>query len=529
MHSTRGFTLFTALVGFVLIVLGFLLANSMLHSEDNLQQTIASIDEQSEMQSLSDLMQADAFQYLNWYFRVILENYLTDTTYSYELNYVAGNNLQQFIDDFAGGTLKSTGFAEFLTRGLTNSFVGSGRTFKNYRVCLISCNQDEQEAWLSIHTNKLRETLKRLIDEEIKQKKLIEPIGCPDCDDGHCVNGSFYVNLDLTLRYVDGPMAGQYVITDADLEDFPQISIESLASGRVIRQPILPRNYFRIFVPNRFMKAICSASEVAKNNLFTTSGSAGSNPLRQMGLGFCDTGCNPRNDPFVPMTSPTTITGNLCPGTRVKSCPAGSPASCVEDRLQEISLQTTVLKEVNTACSNGLCEPFVYNPGDTENMRQRLQNLVGSAITGSISPSTVGLNYGPEQKFTLEVDSSSILNFTRVESQAFKTKTILLNYDGVVPTSSGIGEAYCVRPVAVGAIVGFREGDEKYRVLDESTLGKDHVYRILIGSGLDASAVGGTTITNCTSNLVTSSPEVPPTGPFLSVKCGDNFTCTCQP
>lgn len=523
--SARGFTLFTALVGFVLIGLGFLLANSMLHSEDHLQQTIASIDEQSEMQSLSDLMQADAFQYLNWYLRVMFEKFVTDSSYSYELNAQPGNDLQVFIDDFSGGL--RTPLANFLSLALTNSFPANGRAFKNYRVCLVSCNANEQAAWNANHANKLNQSLQRLIDEEIRQKKLIEPIDCPNCENGNCKNGSFYINLDLTLR----DERGNLVITDSDLEDFPQISIESLASGRVIRQPILTRNYFRIYIPNRFMKAICSASEVAKNNLFSSS-STGSDRLRKMGLGFCDTGCHPRTDPFTEQISPTVVNNYICPGTRVQTCLPGSPGSCKEDRLSDIQVQANRLKQVAATCADESCEPFFYDPGNTEDMRQKLQNLLGSAITNSIVPATNGQNYGPEQNFTLEVDNS-ILNFTRVQSQEFKTKIIKLDYPEVQRATSGEGEAYCVRPVQVGAIVGFRERDSKYQVLHESTLGKNHVYRILIGSGLRPEDVSGITVTTCTSKLVPNDPGLfPPTAVFTSVKCGpdsDGFNCQCTP
>jgi len=75
----RGFTLFTALVAFILIVLTILLVQAMIGAERNTTDIVSDIGEQAEMQAVADLARADALQTFNHGIRVVLEEHFTQS------------------------------------------------------------------------------------------------------------------------------------------------------------------------------------------------------------------------------------------------------------------------------------------------------------------------------------------------------------------------------------------------------------------------------------------------------------------
>lgn len=468
---TRGFTLFTALVGFVLIALGFLLANTMIHSENNLQSTISSIDEQSEMQSLSDLLQSDAFQYFNWYFRVLVEQAITSNDIFMSLDASRAHDMQSVIQSFTQSKLNTEGFANKISDALTNDFLGTGRTFKNYRVCLNSCNPDERTRWIQERQPKFQKSLQKLLQAEFDQKIMLEPIDCPNSS-GVCTNGSFYVNLDLTLKKSDG----SYVISNEEMENFPQISVESSATGRIIRSPILPRSKLRFYVPNRLFKAIWSAREIANKSVFNTR----SEDFPDIGLGYCDAGCYPREDPYRAQTRPT-IENALCPGTKPDDLSQLSQNDIAQMALNSVPI---------TSCNGEPCAIAPYDPSNTENMKTILENIVRSYVTNTVLPPDViseGQSYSQAQQFILvdqTIDTSINPVSQSVSSIVDNTKAIQLVI-GSQQQVQNTGSGYCVRPQFISATVSFEELNPAYFVMDESVLGpnKKHIYRIQIVSG----------------------------------------------
>ena len=71
--NSKGFTLFTALIAFILIVLSLLLVQSMVSTERSSSDIINDISEQEEMQALADLARADALQVFNFIIRSDIE------------------------------------------------------------------------------------------------------------------------------------------------------------------------------------------------------------------------------------------------------------------------------------------------------------------------------------------------------------------------------------------------------------------------------------------------------------------------
>lgn len=519
LNNQRGFTLFTALVGFVLIALGFLLANTMIHSENNLQSVISSIDEQSEMQSLSDLLQSDAFQYFNWYFRVLVEQAITGDDIFMSLDVARAKDMPSVIDSFAKSKLNTEGFANKISDALTSEFLGTGRTFKNYRVCLHSCDETERKKWDNERRPKFNASLRKLLNAQFEQKVLLEPIDCPNAG-GVCTNGSFYVNLDLTLR----DSSGEYIISDEEMENFPQISVESAASGRIIRSPILPRSKLRFYVPNRLFKAIWSAREIAKKSVFEVS----STEFQDVGLGFCDSGCFPREDPYVPQNK-SRIDNALCPGTVTFN-----ETLLPNARIKELVLQNVVVNN----CNGSPCvTPFSYDPNQVENMKTQLESIVRDSVNTIITPLEDGDNYGSDQDFILINTTSDVtVNPTGQSIASFvdDTKRIKISAEGTqYPTIEG--SAYCVRPQFISATVSFEELDPRYFVLEESALRKEHIYRIQIVSGFlntdnSARKTCESVITKRSSVIGTILPELSEASCFDSVSNPDgSHDCLCRP
>src|SRR3989338_10598697 len=77
--ARKAFTLFTALIAFILIALVMLLIGNMIWTSKTNSDIIGSIEEQSTMQSIADLARADALQTFNYNVRRKLESYFLES------------------------------------------------------------------------------------------------------------------------------------------------------------------------------------------------------------------------------------------------------------------------------------------------------------------------------------------------------------------------------------------------------------------------------------------------------------------
>ena len=75
----KGFTLFTALVSFVLILLTAMIVQTMIKAERDRTEVISNIEEQAEMQAMADLTRAEALQTFNYSLRKGIENYFDNS------------------------------------------------------------------------------------------------------------------------------------------------------------------------------------------------------------------------------------------------------------------------------------------------------------------------------------------------------------------------------------------------------------------------------------------------------------------
>lgn len=257
----QGFTLFTALVAFILIVLAMLLVQSMISTERSVSDVISDISRQEEMQAIADLARADALQVFNYNVRYSIERFITkdtepkdgkpDNEYSWSALLVRSwNELQQdFVKSNFGGTQtigaggrvqESTQFAG-LAAGHLISLLERTPDARGYRI-------DLEHPEIGKMTTVLHTTFK----SQAQKNEFFEVINCPDGKYKGCV-GTFYVTLDLSKEAMD----------DVTYESFPLVKVEELQTGKVIKEAILPRGKFRLYAPIRLFKALAGARELA--------------------------------------------------------------------------------------------------------------------------------------------------------------------------------------------------------------------------------------------------------------------------
>ncbi|HLC36824.1 MAG TPA: hypothetical protein VJK05_04435, partial [archaeon] len=80
--NEKAFTLFTALISFLLIILTTLLVTNMIQTTRSTSDVINSIEEQTQLQAIADLARADAIQTFNYNVRNKIEAYFLTNTYT---------------------------------------------------------------------------------------------------------------------------------------------------------------------------------------------------------------------------------------------------------------------------------------------------------------------------------------------------------------------------------------------------------------------------------------------------------------
>lgn len=279
--GARGFTLFTALVGILLVVLGVLLAQSMSSTERSTAEIIAENRIDQEMLDAATLAQADSLQEFNFGLRSAMEKYFSHSDHDnyYELESSQWNsNIDEIAADFEdkhfGEDLEQ--ISDFAANELASTLPGVKRT-PDFLIRIPEFESAE-----------FKEKLKTAL-QPVSGGKIIEAIDCTDKD--NCPRGTFYINLDFAS------------LSDQDYESLPKIEVIKkstcrLASGqndvsddvsldkcvKKIKIPIVPRGKVRILVPLRVFKAIASAQEIA-SIVFDDSTNR---RLETVKLGVCD-------------------------------------------------------------------------------------------------------------------------------------------------------------------------------------------------------------------------------------------------
>ncbi len=265
----RGFTLFTALVAFILIVLAMLLVQSMISTERSVSDVITDISSQEGMQAIADLARADALQVFNYNVRYSIEEFSAKDTepkdtkpdnpyYIFALDPKGWEDMQgEFVKDrfgvrsknASGSGTATTQFASLATRHII-SLLQKAPDSRGYRIDLTYPEQGSPAAESEM-TQVLQDTFQR----QAGTSDFFSVIKCEGGKFTGCV-GTFYVTLDLSPGAMD---AQTY-------EKFPLVQVEEIQTGRVIKEAILPRGKFRLYVPIRLFKALAGAREIAYAN-----------------------------------------------------------------------------------------------------------------------------------------------------------------------------------------------------------------------------------------------------------------------
>ncbi|VVB99257.1 Uncharacterised protein [uncultured archaeon] len=271
--TSRGFTLFTALVAFILIVLSMLLVQSMVSTERSISEVITDVSQHETMMAVADLSRADALQVFNYYLRADIEDYVgrKDSPYQYFKSDPAGwKGLQQEFAKkrFGGSTINVPGQApqessQFAWR-VAGHMINLLETTPDARGYSITLDKPDEA--------KMRDTLQKVFSQEAAKDEFFEVIGCPDGKYTGCV-GTFYVTIDLSEASMD-PIT---------YESFPLVKVQEIQTGKTLKEAILPRGKFRVYVPVRMFKALAGAREVAYDGgLFSDTFSVGGSTRAEM-------------------------------------------------------------------------------------------------------------------------------------------------------------------------------------------------------------------------------------------------------
>ncbi len=264
--NSKGFTLFTALIAFILIVLSLLLVQSMVSTERSSSDIISDISEQEEMQALADLARADSLQVFNFIIRYDIENLSTRTTaggtapsVSYTIFPSTISSWENLKEEFVK---ERFGVSEFNSdEDGQNQFAGR---VARHLISLLEQTPNTRGFSFDLEKpsqNEMTEIMANKFEEQVNSDltNFFEVIDCDDTYDS-CI-GTFYVTIDLS----------EEIMSNEDYEKFPLIKVTKEKTGRTLKEPILPRGKFRIYVPIRLFKAYKAAEEIG-NRIFPLTG-----------------------------------------------------------------------------------------------------------------------------------------------------------------------------------------------------------------------------------------------------------------
>ena len=256
--NSKGFTLFTALIAFILIVLSLLLVQSMMSTERSSSDIISDISEQEEMQALTDLARADSLQVFNFIIRSNIEELSTRTTATGSTSSVGYTMFPSTITSWSN--LKEEFVKERFGVSELNDVNGQNQFAIRVARHLISLlERTPNTRGFSFNLEKPSQSEMSQIMTTAFEAQLASPTGLTnffeviDCDsDYDSCTGTFYVTIDLS----------EEIMSNEDYEKFPLIKVTKEQTGRTLKEPILPRGKFRIYVPIRLFKALKAAEEI---------------------------------------------------------------------------------------------------------------------------------------------------------------------------------------------------------------------------------------------------------------------------
>jgi len=404
--NKKGFTLFTALVSFVLILLTAMIVQTMIKAERDRTEVMSNIEEQAEMQAMADLTRAEALQTFNYSLRKKIEEYFDYSTGS-------GNRIQVLAQDYNFDELKDN-FAQFhFGVGTTSNGTGNAvfaNEMKNAMIGTLPSKKYIGPYEISLKfkgesTSEQRETVtdafEKALAVSVQKGNFFEVVNCENGDPENCV-GTFYLNLRI----------GE--LDDKTYESFPQIKIKNSRTQRILQESIFPKGDIKIYIPIRLFKAMAEARALAlefgeeKGNLWKTNYGLFSprihNEIEEMKLGICDSGyCSVRTNPYVHPEFEN-MDGIGCPNTQ------NNIGASLATFTEIIPVYCTQDLKNRGICSNVGATIFYYNPSrqaDSASQSNRLAMLAELRLCY-----LAGENYNTGNYLDPIVDGLNLINNT---------------------------------------------------------------------------------------------------------------------
>ena len=453
--------MFSALVAAVLIMTSVVLVTTMTTTEDKLGSQLYYMLNTFQLNDAAAIARSDALQSFNYNFRSSMQDYLTfndsemDTEPGFNiLTTTNHNNWDEIINTFEKVILlhedESHNFdavIEFVANRTILQF--NEGSYGRYHVSLSSKNQDARQNTI----NALNEAIDCLATTG---EDFLEVI---DCDQDSCELGTFYFNIPLDC------------ISDSTYENLPKIVVKDLITKGETKLPILPKTRLKIYIPLRFFKAIFVARQNAEAMQNVEE------DFRNAQLGFCDTGCNPRQDLNTTTSGPWS--GHECPGgvndneiqTLSRSYAGLGTYNAGGGTVANIGLNAYAKQNI---CNNAIANE-AWKTGDLE-----FYNISGPDYYSAVGYGVNGLE--PDISGLIKINACPFKKIlASVESAATK-----------IISGSRSGKLYCGKMRSVEADVAFEERNSLYTVKGENVR-----YKIRITTDTFDSPVAGTQ--NCTS------------------------------
>lgn len=246
--NQKGFTLFTAMISFLLIILAALLVNSMITAERDIKDTVGEVRVQMEMESIADLARGDAIQVFNYGLRFTIEEWLV------------GNPQRFYAPDYEWDDIKD-GFASRNFGGCVQGSPGCRADAFAYRVAahllaILESRTDFGSYDMTVRKDRdeLRAAMEQVMFDSAQKNDFFDVYECEETANFQNCVGTFYVTLDTST------------LAPQDFEKLPMMTISNRATGRSIEKAVLQKGSFQIYIPLRLFKAFKGANLIAEGN-----------------------------------------------------------------------------------------------------------------------------------------------------------------------------------------------------------------------------------------------------------------------
>ncbi|MDD4983669.1 MAG: hypothetical protein PHH82_02385 [Candidatus ainarchaeum sp.] len=297
LQGKKGFTLFTALVGFIVIGITVLVLQHLDNSESNYNQIFITMQAQTEINTLKDILRLDSYSYVSLLLVERIAAYFNGQTFVLSQK-PWGDQTNTFEKEYFLGTSTSTPVTNFLVNAYATqmeNFSGDYKTkykfliydptqlqIPNSGIDLFGPNFKPNTA-LGKTSQVLSNSVKNYAAQQTTQLKLLDVVGCDDFGTelyaGECENGTFYIPLDLSK--LNDPQ---------EYENILRILIYRYLDKASLDDAILPKNKIKLYVPIRLFGAMSKFMETIDSFNTNAYEQAG---LKDLSFGSCEPSCWP--------------------------------------------------------------------------------------------------------------------------------------------------------------------------------------------------------------------------------------------